>query len=52
MKVGKHTLTLHAKDRDKELVGEFIFYAVDPPNRGQLNVPVVMFLRSHLMQAI
>jgi hypothetical protein len=34
MKVGRHSLTLRAKDGDTELVGEFIFYVVNPPNRG------------------
>jgi hypothetical protein len=47
MKVGRHSLTLHAmkeseKDKDVkvkgELIAEFIFYAVDPPNRGSLRV--------------
>ena len=42
MKVGRHSLTLHATDGDKELVGEFIFFVVDPPNRGSLrNLDVV-----------
>jgi hypothetical protein len=44
MKVGKHTLTLRAKDDGKEVVGEFIFYAVNPPNRGPLIVLVVILL--------
>ena len=34
MKVGRHSVTLRAKDGEKEIVGEFIFYAVNPPNRG------------------
>jgi hypothetical protein len=51
MKVGRHSLTLHAMkeaadDADAkvkgELIAEFIFYAVDPPNRGALRVLTVM----------
>ena len=43
MKVGRHSLTLHATDGDKELVGEFIFFVVDPPNRGSLRNLDVIF---------
>jgi hypothetical protein len=32
--VGRHSLTVREKDGDKDLVGEFIFYVVKPPNRG------------------
>jgi hypothetical protein len=42
MKVGRHSLTLRAIEGEKELVGEFIFFAVNPPNRGLPCVLVVM----------
>jgi hypothetical protein len=58
MKVGRHSLTLHAMkeaadDADAkvkgELIAEFIFYAVDPPNRGALRVLTVMPPPSHFV---
>ncbi len=42
MKVGRHSLTLREVGGEKELVGEFIFYAVNPPNRGSPCVVAVL----------
>ena len=46
MKVGRHSLTLRAKDKDgdTELVGEFIFYVVNPPNRGLLRNLLAIYI--------